>query len=49
MVLAAGDRVAALGLKTLARLVGYARRRMHPAYMGIGPVPATQRCWRAPA
>jgi len=43
VVLAAGDRVAALGLKPLARLVGYAHAGVEPAYMGIGPVPATQK------
>jgi acetyl-CoA C-acetyltransferase len=35
--------VAALGLKPLARLVGYAHAGVEPAYMGIGPVPATQK------
>ncbi len=43
IALAAGDRVAALGLKPLARLVGYAHAGVDPAYMGIGPVPATQK------
>ncbi len=33
----------ALGLKPLARLVGYAHAGVDPAYMGIGPVPATQK------
>ena len=43
VVLAAGDRVAALGVKPLARLVGYAHAGVEPAYMGIGPVPAVQK------
>lgn len=43
VLLAAGDRVGALGLKPLARLVGYAHAGVEPAYMGIGPVPATQK------
>jgi acetyl-CoA C-acetyltransferase len=43
VALAAGDRVAALGLKPLARLVGYAHAGVEPAYMGIGPVPATPK------
>ncbi len=43
VVLAAGGRVQALGLKPLARLVGYAHAGVEPAYMGIGPVPATQK------
>ena len=41
--LVAGDRVQALGVKPLARLVGYAHAGVEPAYMGIGPVPATQK------
>ena len=43
VVLVAGDRAAALGAKPLARLVGYAHAGVDPAYMGIGPVPATRR------
>ena len=43
VVLASGARVQALGLKPLARLVGYAHAGVDPAYMGIGPVPATQK------
>ncbi|MDA8445066.1 acetyl-CoA C-acyltransferase family protein [Paracidovorax valerianellae] len=43
VVLVGGDRVAALGAKPLARLVGYAHAGVDPAYMGIGPVPATRQ------
>ena len=43
VTLVAGDRVAALGVKPLARLVGWAHAGVEPAYMGIGPVPATQK------
>ncbi|MDA8454940.1 acetyl-CoA C-acyltransferase family protein [Acidovorax sp. GBBC 3334] len=42
LVLVAGDRAAALGARPLARLVGYAHAGVDPAYMGIGPVPATR-------
>jgi len=42
VVLAEGARCAALGLKPLARLVGYAHAGVEPAYMGMGPVPATR-------
>ena len=42
LVLANADRAAALGLKPLARLVGYAHAGVEPLYMGIGPVPATR-------
>ena len=43
VVLASGARVSALGLAPLARLVGYAHAGVEPAYMGIGPVPATRK------
>ena len=43
VVLAEGSRVQVLGLKPLARLVGYAHAGVEPAYMGIGPVPATRK------
>jgi acetyl-CoA C-acetyltransferase len=42
VVLASGERVKALKLKPMARLVGYAHAGVEPAYMGIGPVPATR-------
>ncbi|MDD3353812.1 acetyl-CoA C-acyltransferase family protein [Zoogloea sp.] len=42
VVLAEGKRAAALGLKPLARLVGYAHAGVEPLYMGIGPIPATR-------
>ncbi|KQX21369.1 acetyl-CoA C-acyltransferase family protein [Variovorax sp. Root434] len=43
VALADADRVRALGLRPLARLVGYAHAGVEPAYMGIGPVPATRK------
>ena len=43
VALVAGDRLQALGIKPLARLVGYAHAGVEPAYMRIGPVPATQK------
>jgi acetyl-CoA C-acetyltransferase len=43
VVLAEGNRVNTLGLKPLARLVGYAHAGVEPAYMGIGPIPATRK------
>jgi len=42
VVLADAARADALGLKPLARLVGYAHAGVEPLYMGIGPVPATR-------
>ena len=43
VVLADARRAQALGLKPLARLVGYAHAGVEPDYMGIGPVPATRK------
>ncbi|WP_434458198.1 acetyl-CoA C-acyltransferase family protein [Stutzerimonas urumqiensis] len=43
LVLASAKRADALGLKPLARLVGYAHAGVEPAYMGIGPVPAVRQ------
>lgn len=42
VVLADAGRAEALGLKPLARLVGYAHAGVDPLYMGIGPIPATR-------
>jgi len=42
VVLVSGEQVKALGLKPLARLVAYGHAGVDPAYMGIGPVPATR-------
>lgn len=43
LVLADAARAQTLGLKPLARLVGYAHAGVEPLYMGIGPVPATRK------
>lgn len=42
-ILASEAAVKAQGLKPLARLVAYGHAGVEPAYMGIGPVPATRR------
>ena len=42
VVLAGTEAVAKFGLKPLARLVAYGHAGVDPAYMGIGPVPATR-------
>ena len=42
VALASGDAVQRHGLQPLARLVSYAHAGVDPAYMGIGPVPATR-------
>ena len=46
LVLASGAAVARHGLKPLARLVAYGHAGVEPAYMGIGPVPATRAALR---
>lgn len=43
LVLATGDAVRRLGLKPLARLVGYAHAGVEPELMGLGPIPATRK------
>ncbi|MEE3623690.1 beta-ketothiolase BktB [Nitrospirillum sp. BR 11752] len=43
VVLASGEAVRRLGLTPLARLVGYAHAGVEPAFMGLGPIPATRR------
>ena len=42
VVLASAGAVAAAGLKPLARIVSYGHAGVDPAYMGIGPVPASR-------
>lgn len=42
VILASGEAVKAHGLTPLARLVAYGYAGVDPAYMGIGPVPATR-------
>jgi acetyl-CoA C-acetyltransferase len=37
------DKAAALGVKPMARIVGYASAGVDPAIMGIGPVPAVRK------
>ncbi len=42
-VLMSKERAKELGLKPLAKILGYAIVGVDPSYMGIGPVPATQK------
>ena len=44
VVVTTASRADELGLTPLARIAGYANAGVDPAFMGIGPVPATQRC-----
>jgi 3-oxoadipyl-CoA thiolase len=43
LLLASGAQVEALGLTPRARVLGFSSAGVEPAYMGIGPVPATQK------
>jgi acetyl-CoA C-acetyltransferase len=43
LALMSADNAQDLGLEPLARLVGFASAGVHPARMGLGPVPATHR------
>jgi acetyl-CoA C-acetyltransferase len=43
MLVAGGVAVERLGLKPMARIVGYAQAGVDPKVMGIGPVPATHK------
>lgn len=43
IVLASGEKSAALGKKPLARIVSYAVAGVEPELMGYGPVPAVKR------
>jgi acetyl-CoA C-acetyltransferase len=49
VLMMSADAARAQGAKPLARLVAYAHAGVDPAYMGIGPVPATQKVLSAPA
>lgn len=44
VVVMSAKRAAALGLKPLATIRAYANAGLDPAYMGMGPVPASTRC-----
>lgn len=43
VVVMAEDKARELGLKPLARIKGYAAGGVDPAYMGLGPIPATRK------
>jgi len=43
VLLMSADKAAELGLKPMARIVSYASGGVDPAYMGLGPVPATKK------
>ena len=43
VVVMSAEKAKALGLKPLAKIVGYASGGVDPAYMGLGPIPATRK------
>jgi 3-oxoadipyl-CoA thiolase len=43
LLLASPGKARALGLRPMARIVATAVAGVHPSYMGVGPVPATQK------
>ena len=43
VVLMSAERAKELGLKPLAKIRGYASGGVDPAYMGLGPIPATRK------
>lgn len=43
MIIAGADAVSRLGLRPMARIIGYAQAGVDPKIMGIGPVPATRK------
>jgi acetyl-CoA C-acetyltransferase len=43
VLLMSADKAADLGLKPMAKIVSYASGGVDPAYMGLGPVPATKK------
>ncbi|RFB01583.1 acetyl-CoA C-acyltransferase family protein [Parvularcula marina] len=43
LVLASAEKAEELGVKPMARLVGYARAGVDPSIMGTGPIPAVRR------
>ena len=43
VVVMSAEKAKALGLKPLAKILGYASGGVDPAYMGLGPIPATRK------
>ncbi len=46
VVIMSAEKAKELGLSPLARIVGYEMGGMDPAYMGLGPIPATRKLFR---
>jgi acetyl-CoA C-acetyltransferase len=46
VVVMSADKAKELGLTPLAKIVGYATGGVDPAYMGLGPIPATRKLFK---
>jgi len=46
VVVMSADTAKELGLKPLAKILGYASGGVDPAYMGLGPIPATRKVFK---
>ncbi len=44
LLIASAAKAAEMGIEPLARIVAYASAALDPAYMGMGPAPASRRC-----
>ena len=46
VVVMSGEKAKALGMKPLAKIKGFASGGVDPAYMGLGPIPATRKLFK---
>jgi acetyl-CoA C-acetyltransferase len=46
VVVMSAEKAKELGLKPLAKITGYASGGVDPAYMGLGPIPATRKLFK---
>ena len=46
VVLMSAEKAKELGLKPLAKILGYEKGGVDPAYMGLGPIPATRKLFK---
>jgi len=46
VVLMSAEKAKELGLKPLAKILGYEKGGVDPAYMGLGPIPATRKIFK---
>jgi len=46
VLMMSADKAKELGLKPIAKILGYASGGVDPAYMGLGPIPATRKLFK---